>query len=181
MSQASDQELMLALKAGDQAAFEELYRRYRNRLYDFLVRYTGDPASAQDLFQETFLRVFRDRHRYQPQAAFTTWLFTIARNLFLDSVKRTRTPGTFPGLETAIRAAPDPTPGPLETLEQQEAEVVLRRAIAFLTEENRAILLLSRFGGLRYRQIAEILGISEGAVKVRTHRALQALRQHLTN
>lgn len=172
---------MLALKAGDQAAFGELYRRYRSRLYAFLVRYTGNRTSAQDLFQETFLRVFRDRHRYQPRAAFATWLFTIARNLFLDSLKRIGTPGRFPDLETAIRAAPDPSPGPLETLEQREADAVLRRAVASLAEEDRAILLLSRFRDLRYRQVAEILGISEGAVKVRAHRALRALRRALTD
>jgi len=179
MSGPSDQQLMLAVKAGDPTAFEQLYRRYRDRLYAFLVRYTGDAAIAQDLFQETFLRVFRDRARYEPRAAFSTWLFTIARNLFLDSVKKTRIPRTFPVPEAVSRAAPDPSPGPLESLEQREADAVLRRAVASLAEEERAILLLSRFEGLRYAQIGEILGISEGAVKVRAHRALQILRQTL--
>ncbi|MBI4572132.1 MAG: sigma-70 family RNA polymerase sigma factor [candidate division NC10 bacterium] len=181
MKEPSDLELMLAVKAGDRTAFEQLYRRYRDRLYAFLVRYTGDPSSAQDLFQETFLRVFRDRARYEPRAAFATWLFTIARNLFLDSVKRAWTPGTFIEPETATLSIPDPTPGPLETLAQEEAEAVLRRAVASLAEEDRAILLLSRFEGLRYREIAKILGTSEGAVKVRAHRALQALRRALTD
>jgi RNA polymerase sigma-70 factor (ECF subfamily) len=181
VKQTSDQELMLAVKAGDRTAFEQLYLRYRDRLYAFLVRYTGDPASAQDLFQETFLRVFRDRARYEPRAAFPTWLFTIARNLFLDSVKRTRTPQTFLERKSASRAAPDPSPGPLETLEQREADAVLWSAVASLAEEDRVILLLSRFEGLRYREIAKILGISEGAVKIRAHRALQALRRALTD
>jgi RNA polymerase sigma-70 factor (ECF subfamily) len=179
MKQPSDLELMLAVKDGDRTAFEQLYLRYRDRLYAFLVRYTGDPASAQDLFQETFLRVFRDRGKYEHRAAFSTWLFTIARNLFLDSLKRAATPGTFPEPETATLSIPDPTPGPLETLQEQEAKAVLRRAVASLPEEDRVILLLSRFEGLRYGQIAEILGTSEGAVKVRAHRALQALRRAL--
>ncbi len=181
MSWPNDQELMLAVKAGDRTAFEQLYRRYRERLYPFLMRYTGDAATAQDLFQETFLRVFRDRARYEPRAAFSTWLFTIARNLFLDSVKRTGTPQKFLEREAVSRAAPDPSPGPLETLEQREADAMLRRAVASLEEQDRAILLLSRFEGLRYGEIAEILGISEGAVKVRAHRALQALRRALTD
>jgi RNA polymerase sigma-70 factor (ECF subfamily) len=181
MSGPSDLELMLAVKAGDRTAFEQLYRRYRDRLYAFLVRYTGDPSSAQDLFQETFLRVFRYRARYEPRAAFATWLYTIARNLFLDSVKRAGTTGTFMEPETATLSIPDPTPGPLETLAQEEAEAVLRRAVASLAEEDRAILLLSRFEGLRYQEIAEIMGISEGSVKVRAHRALQALRRVLTD
>lgn len=179
MSQASDQELMLAVKAGDRAAFEALYGRYRDRLHAFLVRYTGDPATAQDLFQETFLRVFRDRARYQPRAAFATWLFTIARNLFLDSLKRVGPALSSSRLEAVERVVLDPSPGALEVLEGREADVALRRALTCLPEEERAILLLSRFEGLRYAQIAEILGTSEGAVKVRAHRALQALRRAL--
>ena len=179
MSQRTDQDLMLALKAGDRAAFEELYRRYRDRLHAFLVRYTGDPSTAQDLFQETFLRVFRDRARYEPRAAFATWLFTIARNLFLDSLKRPGAAVTSAQSDAAMRAVPDPAPGPLQNLERREADAALRQALASLPEEERAILLLSRFEGLRYAQIAEILGMSEGTVKVRAHRALQALRQAL--
>lgn len=177
--ESSDEELMLALKGGDRAAFEALYRRYRDRLYAFLVRHIGDSATAQDLFQETFLRVLRARARYQPRAPFATWLFTIARNLYLDSVKRAGIPRTSSELEAALHAAPDPRPDPLQALEEREADALLRRAVASLAEEDRAILVLSRFEGFRYRQIAEILGISEDAVKVRAHRALQALRQIL--
>lgn len=179
MAQPSDEELMLALKAGDRAAFDALYRRYRGRLYAFLVRYTGDPAAAQDLFQETFLRVFRERARYQPRAAFAAWLFTIARNLYLDSVKRAGIPRPAPGTEVATEEAPDSQPDPLAALERREVDALLRRAVATLAEEDRAILLLSRFEGMRYAQIAEILGTSEGAVKVRAHRALQTLRHML--
>ncbi len=180
MSLTSDQELMLAVRAGDRTAFEALYRRYRERLYAFLVRHTGDPTTAQDLFQETFLRVFRDRNRYQPLTAFTTWLFTIARNLFLDSLKRGGPAPVSAESEAGTRPLTDPAPDPLNCLEMRETEAALRQALRSLPEQDRAILLLSRFGGLRYRQIAEILGISEGAVKVRAHRALQALRQALT-
>ncbi len=177
MSQASDQELMLAVKAGDRDAFEALYRRYRDRLHAFLVRYTGDPATAQDLFQETFLRVFRDRTRYEPRATFSTWLFTIARNLSLDSLKRVGPALSSSRLEAVERVIPDPSPGALEALQRQETDAALRWALTSLPEEERAILLLSRFEGLRYAQIAEILGTSEGAVKVRAHRAFQALRR----
>ncbi len=177
MSQPSDLELMLALKAGDRAAFEALYRRYRERLYAFLVRHTGDPATAQDLFQETFLRVFRDRARYEPRATFATWLFTIARNLFLDSLKK---PAAKPvQSEAAIQVVPDPAPDALQGLERRETDVALLHALASLPEDDRAILLLSRFEGLSYPEIAEILGTTEGAVKVRGHRALQTLRRTL--
>ncbi len=178
MSQASDQELMLAVKAGDRAAFEALYRRYRDRLHAFLVRYTGDPATAQDFFQETFLRVFRDRARYEPRAPFATWLFTIARNLYLDHLKgaRRRTE-VLAGSPTALAGISDTRPGPLQETEASEWRRRLEAALAELPEGDRAILLLSRFEGLRYAELAGILGTSEGAVKVRAHRALQALRR----
>jgi RNA polymerase sigma-70 factor (ECF subfamily) len=179
VNQPSDQDLMRRLKAGDSDAFELLYRRYRDRLYAFLVRYTGNSTTAQDLFQETFLRVFRDRARYEPRAAFATWLFTIARNLFLDSLKR---PGASTISDQPARvsqAVPDPSPSALEALERRELDAALHHALTSLPEEERAILLLSRFEGLRYAQIAEILGTSEGAVKIRAHRALQALRRVL--
>ena len=180
MSQPSDENLMLALRAGDQAAFEALYRRYRNRLYAFLVRYTGDPAVAQDLFQETFLRVFRDRARYEPRAAFVTWLFTIARRLSLDHVRAAgRTKEILIGPPTALATIPDIEPGPLRAIETEEEARRLAAALAGLPEEDRAILLLSRLEGLRYVDIARVLGTSEGAVKIRAHRALLALRRIL--
>lgn len=180
MSQASDQELMRRLKAGDSDAFELLYRRYRNRLYAFLVRSTGDPAAAQDLFQETFLRVFRDRARYEPRAAFVTWLFTIARHLYLDHVRAGgRAKEILIGSPAALAAIPDTERGPLRALENAEEERRLAAALVGLPEEDRAILLLSRFEGLRYAEIGKILGISEGAVKVRAHRALLQLRRGL--
>jgi len=180
MTQPSDQELMLALKAGDRFAFEALYRRYRDRLHAFLVRYTGDTATAQDLFQETFLRVFRDRARYEPRAAFSTWLFTIARNLYLDQVKRRRTGDeVVVDPAPALSGIPDPPRDPLQEIEAAERVQRLEDALARLAEEDRVILLLSRFEGMRYAQIAGILGTSEGAVKVRAHRALQTLRHTL--
>jgi len=176
----SDEDLMLAVKAGDTAAFETLYRRHRDRLYAFLVRFTGNPATAQDLFQEAFLRVFRDRVSYEPRAAFTTWLFTIARHLFLDSLKRPSPVAASDVSRPAIDAVPDPAPDALGHLEASERGVALRKALAALPDDDRAILLLSRFDGLRYAEIADILGMSAGAVKVRAHRALQTLRRSLS-
>src|SRR5574337_1322937 len=178
--ESSDEELMRALRAGDQAAFDALYRRYRNRLYAFLVRYTGDPAAAQDLFQETFLRVFRDRARYEPRAAFVTWLFTIARRLYLDHLRAGgRAKEILIGSPTALATIPDIESGPLRAVENAEEERRLAAALVGLPEKDRAILLLSRLEGRRHAEIAKILGTSEGAVKVRAHRALLALRRTL--
>lgn len=183
---STDEELMRAVQTGEEAAFPLLYRRYERRLLAFLVPYVGDLALAEDLLQETFLRVFRQRASYEPRGAFRTWLFAIARNLALDHFRRRRgspeaiplpqeegVAGTDPGW------VPDATPDALGVLVGREAAASLRAALLELPEEDRAVILLSRLEGLRYREIAEILGSTEGAVKVRAHRALLTLRKRL--
>ncbi|MEK7338116.1 MAG: RNA polymerase sigma factor [candidate division NC10 bacterium] len=183
---ATDEELMRAVQAGDEAAFPLLYRRYERRLLAFLVPYVGDLALAEDLLQETFLRVFRQRASYEPRGAFRTWLFAIARNLALDQLRRRRslreaTPPLGEGspVGEGPERLPDPAPDPLGVLAGREAATALRAALLELPEEDRAVILLSRLEGLRYREIAEILGSTEGAVKVRSHRSLLALRKRL--
>lgn len=183
---ATDEELMRAVQAGDEAAFPLLYRRYERRLLAFLVPYVGDLALAEDLLQETFLRVFRQRASYEPRGAFRTWLFAIARNLALDQLRRRRSlrRSTSPlGEGSPVgedpERLPDPAPDPLGVLAGREAATALRAALLELPEEDRAVILLSRLEGLRYREIAEILGSTEGAVKVRAHRSLLALRRRL--
>ena len=179
----SDEELMLAVCRGDHTAFAQLYRRYQQKLYNFILRYTGDPHVAEELFQEAFLKIYALRHQYEVKATFSTLLYTIARNLCLDFLKR-------PGRRTASlsslaagsgpsRDLPDTRPHPLEQLVAHQQEALLRRAVAELPEPERAVVILSRYQGLRYVEIAKILGISVEAVKVRAHRALKTLRERL--
>ena len=183
---ATDEELMRAVQAGDEAAFPLLYRRYERRLLAFLVPYVGDLALAEDLLQETFLRVFRRRASYEPRGPFRTWLFAIARNLALDQFRRRRPlrESTSPSGEDSQvggdpERLPDPAPDPLGVLAGREAATALRAALLELPEEDRAVILLSRLEGLRFREIAEVLGSTEGAVKVLAHRALLTLRKRL--
>lgn len=183
---STDEELMRAVQAGDEAAFPLLYRRYERRLLAFLVPYVGHLALAEDILQETFLRVFRQRASYEPRGAFRTWIFAIARNLALDQLRRRRSlrESTSPfGDESRVggdpEKLPDPAPDALGVLAGRDAAATLRAALLELPEEDRAVILLSRLEGLRYREIAEILGSTEGAVKVRAHRALLALRKRL--
>ena len=183
---ATDEELMRGVRAGDEAAFPLLYRRYERRLLAFLVPYVGDLALAEDLLQETFLRVFRQRASYEPRGAFRTWLFAIARNLALDQLRLRRSlrGSTSPSREGSWvgegpERLPDPAPDPLGVLAGRDAATALRAALHELPVEDRAVILLSRLESLRYREIAEILGSTEGAVKVRAHRALLALRKRL--
>lgn len=186
MVEQTDEELMRAVQAGDEAAFRLLYRRYDRRLLGLLVPYVGDPGLAEDLLQETFLRLFRQRAAYEPRGAFRTWLFAIARNLALDQLRRRRSLRESPGAsedESRVGAdpeeLPDPAPGVLGVLAGREAATALRAALLDLPEVDRAVILLSRLEGLQYREIAEVLGSTEGAVKVRAHRALLALRKRV--
>lgn len=176
-----DEELMLDLKRGNLEAFTILYERYQRRLYNFILRYVEDPSTAEDLFQETFLKVYRLREAYDQKALFVTWLYTIARNLCWDERKSPRRrqgersqPPRLPSSEPA-----DPSPGPLGTLEAKEREALVRKAIASLPDVDREVLILSRYEGLRYEEIAKVLGTSAQAVKARAHRALTALKEHL--
>jgi RNA polymerase sigma-70 factor (ECF subfamily) len=176
----SDEELMNAAQANQPGAFEALYTRYRIRLYNFIRRFIGDQPSAEDIFQETFLRVYRDRHRYEPRAAVTTWLYTIARNLCLHEIeKRSRRQSASVGPRNSVNALALPTDNPLSQLEAADTAARVAHAVALLPPAEREVLILARYEGLPNSQIAAIVGKSEGAVRVALSRALTALRDQL--
>ncbi len=165
---------MARLRAGDHEALRPLYERHARSIYNFARRLLLDPSGAEDVLQETFLRIYRDRAAFRPTAAFTPWALTIARNLCVDilrSARRRSEVAADPLPETG-----DPRPLPLQQLERQEQETLLRCAVAALPTEDREVLVLSRYHGLKYRDIAAIVGASEDAVKMRAHRALARLR-----
>jgi RNA polymerase sigma-70 factor (ECF subfamily) len=160
----SDVQLMLDVKAGDDASFDFLLRKYRSPLVNFLYRMVRDQATAEDLAQEVFLRVYRARKQYSPSAKFTTWMFRIATNLALNSIRDNR----FRKMETSLDAsasdedtAPRELPAPEmridEYLAAQDRSAFIRRAIASLPEKQ---LRRDRrdFGLLRER--AEIAAVS---------------------
>jgi RNA polymerase sigma-70 factor (ECF subfamily) len=163
---------MLRVKAGDAAALEELYRRYERPLFNYLFRLSGNRARAEDLLQETFLRVWRSARRYVPSAKVSTYLFHIAHNLFANDVaKRRESP--LPDMNGAISEAPEPD------LDRRDTHLALLQALKTLPEGERACLLLAEYQGLKYDEIAQILGIPEGTVKSRIFNALRRLRKAL--
>jgi RNA polymerase sigma-70 factor (ECF subfamily) len=134
---------------------------------------TGDRALAEDLVQEVFLRVLRFRHTYRPGSQFRTWIYEIARNVAYDR-QRTR------GRETPLDDQPErqePSAAPDARLIEDEDARLLRTALASLAPEKREVLVLSRFQGLRYEEVAQLVGCEVGTVKVRVHRALKMLRE----
>lgn len=170
---------MALLQQGELEAFHPLYVRYRTRLYNFLLRILEDRARAEELFQETMLRVYLHRRSYRPQATFRTWLYTIARHLCLNLLSREK--GERLVLDApALHLHTDPPPNPQEHFERIERAETVRRAIRSLPLPQREVILLTRFEGLSTRDVAQILGKSESAVRVMAHRALRLLKDHLS-
>jgi RNA polymerase sigma-70 factor, ECF subfamily len=186
----TDVQLMLDVKSGDEASFELLLHRYRTPLVNFLYRMVRNREQAEDLAQEVFIRVYRARAEYVPSAKFTTWLFRIATNLALNSLRDNR----YKKLEDSIDAPAriDSEEGddrPLDVAEKhpnieqhlvEEARVkMIRHAIDKLPEKQRAAVLLHKYEELDYAEIAKILSCSESALKSLLFRAYETLRVEL--
>ncbi len=181
----SDVQLMLDVKAGDDVSFDCLLQKYRSPLVNFLYRMVRDTATAEDLAQEVFLRVYRARKQYVPSAKFTTWLFRIATNLALNSVRDSR----YRKMEIALDAPVEEDEAPRELparemridehmIERSRAEII-RRAVAALPEKQRAAVLLHKYEEMEYGEIAKILDCSESALKSLLFRAYENLRVQL--
>jgi len=177
----SDEQQMLRLKAGDAAAFTRLVERYRGPLVHFLYRMVGDAVTAEELAQEVFIRVYGARRRYRPQAKFSTWLFKIATNLALNSLRDTRLRRRLEAASTeqVTSRLTDPAANVEQQLLEQERRAAIRRAVESLPEKQRLAVLLHKYQELDYAEIAAILGCSESALKSLLFRAYEALRAKL--
>jgi RNA polymerase sigma-70 factor (ECF subfamily) len=184
----TDVQLMLDVKAGDEQSFELLLRKYRSPLVNFLYRMVRNTAVAEDLAQEVFLRVYRARQEYAPSAKFTTWMFRIATNLALNSVRDNRhrqmeismdqTIDTGEDQQRAIEV-PDCTPSVEQELVARSRAELIMKAIQSLPEKQRAAVLLHKYQELDYDEIARVLECSESALKSLLFRAYETLRVQL--
>jgi RNA polymerase sigma-70 factor (ECF subfamily) len=185
-----DVRLMLQVRDGDAAAFEELVRRYRDRLLTILEHLVGHREQAEDLAQDVFVRVFKARERYEPGAKFSTWLFTIANNVASNALRsrsRRREVGVPEGngadsaplaLDQLAKAASGFMP--TRALDKAEQAEVVRQAVATLSERQRLALLLAKFEGMSYHDIAQTMGLSVQAIKSLLSRARVNLKEILT-
>ena len=185
--ETTDEQLMLAFKSGDARAFEALVRRHRAPVFHFILRFTGQRQLAEDLLQETWLKVVRGRVAYEPKARFTTWVYAMARNLCVDSARKQthRRAESLdaprgddgPGLGELIAdpAGIDPERGAHAAL----VRPLLEQALQSLPEEQREVFVLREFSGVPFKDIAVITGTSENTVKSRMRYALEALRKRL--
>jgi RNA polymerase sigma-70 factor (ECF subfamily) len=186
----SDVQLMLDVKAGDEQSFELLLQRYRTPLVNFLYRMVRAREEAEDLAQEVFLRVYRARKDYVPSAKFTTWLFRIATNLALNSVRDNRYQRMEVSLDAPVTIdAEEGDEKPLDIAEkhpnieqylvEEARKKMIRHAIDKLPEKQRAAVLLHKYQELDYGDIAKILECSESALKSLLFRAYETLRVEL--
>jgi RNA polymerase sigma-70 factor, ECF subfamily len=180
----SDNELMVLVKQGNTAAFELLVDRYKQPVLNFVTRAVGDPTEAQDVAQNVFIQVFRCAKGYQAAAKFTTWLFTIARNLCLNEIRRrSRHPscpimGESPDLSETVgyQYEDTGTVAPWEEIIGGELVRHIEGAIAELPEAQRTAILLLCQDDLSYLDIAEVLGITLSATRSLIHRARERLK-----
>jgi RNA polymerase sigma-70 factor, ECF subfamily len=181
---------MLDVKAGDEQSFGLLLQRYRTPLVNFLYRMVRSREQAEDLAQEVFIRVYRAREEYVPSAKFTTWLFRIATNLALNSLRDHRhqkleismdapvTTAAEAGDEKPFEVA-DKHPTIEQELVEKDRKKMIRHAIEKLPEKQRAAVLLHKYQELDYAEIAKILSVSESALKSLLFRAYESLRVEL--
>jgi RNA polymerase sigma-70 factor (ECF subfamily) len=179
---------MLRLKAGDDLALNELMNRWQKPLASFILRYTGNAEDALDLAQETFVRIYENRERYQPRSKFSTWLFTIATNLCRNAA---RWRGRHPTVSfDEVRARDEPTlretlpaPGdsPDDSAERNDVAAAVREHVQKLPHDLKTVVLLFEYQDLGWEEIALALGCTPKAVETRLYRARQLLRAGLTH
>jgi RNA polymerase sigma-70 factor, ECF subfamily len=185
----SDENLMLRYQKGDVRAFEVLLTRHQKPVFNFVFRFVGDKAHAEDLLQEVFLRVIKGADAYQRQAKLTTWLYTIARNLCVDASRRGKhrraqsldAPMNSSDTEgaTLLDVVADNAPATDRKVLDKELHGKLQAAIARLSEEQREVFLMREFLDMPFKQIADVVGCPENTVKSRMRYALEKLREDL--
>ena len=182
-----DADLMLRAKQGDRGAFEALVVRYQQAVINFIYRSVPDLAEAEDLAQNTFVQAWNARPRYQVSAKFTTWLFTIARNLTLNELRRRGrhehdsidTPSAVDEGQPARQFEDRGTTSAAESLLRSEIEQRVAEAVADLPEAQRTAILLCQDEDVSYEEIAKVLGCSLSATKSVIFRARETLKQRL--
>jgi RNA polymerase sigma-70 factor (ECF subfamily) len=183
----TDAEIMLRVKTGDESAFEYLVQKYRRAMIGFMYRMSHNAAAAEDLAQEVFLRVYRSRSNYEASAKFTTWLYRIATNLAVNYARDTRNERPE---KTASLDEPDEGTGTTmdvadssltaeQSILRRERMAAIRAKVQGLPERQRMAVVMHKYQQMDYRQIADVLKLSESATKSLLFRAYETLREQL--
>ena len=183
----TDAEVMLRVKAGDQSAFDYLVQKYRRPLVSFMYRMARNTTLAEDLAQEVFLRVYRSRQTYEASAKFTTWLYRIATNLAVNHARDTR--HERPEVTVSLDEPDEETGTTMdladgkisaeEALVRRERMLAIRGKVEALPERQKLAVIMHKYQQMDYKQIAEVLKLSESATKSLLFRAYETLREQL--
>jgi len=187
----ADQEVVALARQGRETAYRELVRRYERPVFSLIFRMVRDQAMAEDLAQETFVKVLNALESYRPEYKFSSWIFKIANNVAIDQLRRREldtlsldgAPGarTQDEVEATALEAVDRSETPLAELESRELGALIERAIGRLRPEYRSCIVLRHVEGRSYEEIAEALDLPLGTVKTYIHRARLELREYLAD
>lgn len=189
LEQREDEALMLAYRQGDARAFNLLLARHQRPVFNFLARQVNNQALAEDLLQEVFLRVIRSAGTYKKEAKFTTWLYTIARNLCIDNARRAKHRRAASldqplgkkdeGGRTMGETVADKGPGVERQAASRRLQQRIQEAVGTLSEEQREVFLMREQLNMPFKEIADVIGCPENTVKSRMRYALEHLRKQL--
>ena len=171
----SDEQVMEAVKGGDLERASLLFDRYNKRLFNFLAKMTMDRDLAEDLTQNVFVRMIRYRNSYKEGARFQSWIYQVARNVFSDHYQASKNrKSSFMDIEKIGDQIPDNNEG----RKVEEQEHLLQRSLALLNDEQRELLVLTRFQHMKYEEVADLMDTTVANIKVKVHRAIGKLREH---
>lgn len=167
---------MLKVRAGDVHRLGLLYERYNRELFGYFYQLTGNAATSEDMVQNVFYRILRYKHTYRGEGDFVYWLYSIARNVWADGFRK-KNPLRETQELTQVENHSGTEKNPLQSLETSQNVSLLRQAMDHLTPEKREAIVMSRFQGLKYKEIAKITNSTENTIKSRINRGLVELRE----
>lgn len=188
LANCSDEDLLTRFRRGQTEAFGILVRRYERELYGYLRRYLGDSDLAEDVFQNTFLQLYTKSNQYEAGRPVRPWLYTIATHQAIDALRRNgrhqalsldqkHDDGAEGEVHTLVDLLETRGPGPVDQAEGEERRQMVRASVDRLPEFLKQVVILAYYQGLKYREIAEVLGVPVGTVKSRLHAALVKLQE----
>ncbi len=179
--ETSDEVLMLRVSEGDSEAYETLYNRYRNRILTFVYRYVGQRDTAEDITQDVFLKIYRNPRAFDPRSRFVTWLYTVARNLAIDSLRRKRPRVSLHGEDDqpVLEPSVSESHGPVASTLMSELEENVQRVLQGLSDKLREVFVLCAMQGLSYEEVARIVGCPVKTVSSRLSRAREHFHRGL--
>ena len=192
LSLKTDEDLLEMMVDGASEAFDLLFERYKVRIFSFIRGYVKDAETSEDIFQKTFIRLYTKARFFKKESRFSTWLYTIAANLSKDELKRRSVRKHIPidsgkkSEETASPAIPAERlsgagPDPRAHADEKEVTAIVREAVEELPDDFRMVAIMHGLQRLKYREIAEILGVPVGTVQSRMHGAIVRLREKLSH